>query len=444
MKLSKFTMFVEDYPEQGDCLTFHTRTQALMKINGEFKQALTGLNTGVVSDVLKDYIDPLTESGFIVDDEAQEREKLDDFFAQLIEGESSTLDATILTTYGCNFACVYCFEENVKKKVKMSEDTTDAVIAWLKNKSEKDGYKNIKLVFYGGEPLLNTKPIFAISKELKAWTEERGKSFSFAMITNGSMLTKNIVEELIPLGFESVRVSVDGMSDYHNLRRPFLDGRPTFDIIMKNIKDIVDIIDVELAGTYDKADVKNIFEFIDYLKDEGLLHKFSLLGFAPVAPRLGPEDAPGKVELAECLSFIEGDGIIMETLAINRYLFKAGYKFRPSLGINVCPLIIKHGGVVIDPEGYINKCPTLVGHKEFILGTVFDEEYNSIYQEFMDIKAWNKCDQDCPYLPMCQGGCRYYAYTESNDMKALCCKRTFFDKMTPEMIKLEYDCMMAE
>jgi uncharacterized protein len=67
------------------------------------------------------------------------------------------------------------------------------------------------------------------------------------------------------------------------------------------------------------------------------------------------------------------------------------------------------------------------------------EEFNDNFHKFSNLDAWNKCPQDCPYVPMCQGGCRFFSYIENNNFSDLACKREYLDRITPELIKLEYE-----
>ena len=162
--------------------------------------------------------------------------------------------------------------------------------------------------------------------------------------------------------------------------------------------------------------------------------------FAPIIPRLGPKDKPSAIELSHCLSFLEKDGLLHEVLGIKKELLRRNLKLRTSgLAINACPLTMQDGGVAIDPKGIIYKCNSLLGYPEFSVGDVRSEDFNERHEEFLNADAWDKCPKDCPYVTMCQGGCRFFSYLEHNNFSDLSCKREYFDRITPELIKLEYD-----
>jgi uncharacterized protein len=449
MKLSRFNLWVEDYPEPGKHLLFNTRTQALIKINQELKKDLDNLShpqPSILNSQLKENLNALKENGIIVEDENEEKAKLKDFFRQLkYESDKLTFEATILTTYACNFRCVYCFEESVREKLFMDKDTSDSVIKWLISRAEKRKLKKIYIAYYGGEPLLNIRPIYDISWHIREWAQKKGVNFSFGIITNGSLIYPDLIDKFLSVGLDEVRISIDGDREVHNKNRPFADGQPSFDIIINNIKSIIDQVKVAISGNFDRQNFASIPRLLDYLEQEGLLYKLAYLIFSPIVPRLGPKDNPSAIELSHCLSFLEKDGLFHEVLSIKRELLRRNLKLRTSgLAINACSLTMQDGGVTIDPQGLLYKCNSLLGYPEFSVGNVRDEDFNEKEKEFLNIDAWDKCPENCPYVPMCQGGCRLFSYLEQKNFSSLSCKREYFNRITPELIKLEYDKLIRE
>jgi len=195
---------------------------------------------------------------------------------------------------------------------------------------------------------------------------------------------------------------------------------------------------VAIAGNFDRGNFKSIFRLLDYLEERGYLRKLRYLNFLPIAPRLGPKVNPGQIEMGECLAFFDKDGLLPEILAIKAELARRGVKSPSGLAVNACAMIIEDAGVTIDPRGDIYLCNAMLGYPEFSVGRVFDEDFGARKEEFKAIDAWNKCAPDCPYVPMCQGGCRYFSYLEHKDLTSLVCKRDYYDRITPELIKLEY------
>src|SRR3989338_8986975 len=167
MRLSTYTLFVENYPNPGECLAYHTRTQSLVKIDRELKEILDDLDDPrlVFSAAQSENLKSLHRIGIVVRDEAEDRERLDRFMEQKKYGVNDAFFmATILTTYNCNFACTYCFEESTRtSSQKLDFQMSDRILVWLQKKVERLGVKMLELNFYGGEPLLNQPVLEYIS-----------------------------------------------------------------------------------------------------------------------------------------------------------------------------------------------------------------------------------------------------------------------------------------
>lgn len=450
MRSSRFNIVVEDYPVKGQNILYNARTQALIRIDHAFRDALLRLDESV--DIvraqdprLKDSVVRLRENGIIVESQQEETRKLDDFFRQLKAGSDRlAFEVTVLTTYACNFRCVYCFEESVKRNVMMDEPTAQAVVEWLIRRVRERGIREVVCVFYGGEPLLNVPAIRFVSERFGRWARGHGVGFRFSIITNGSLVTRSLVDELLPLGLKLLRISLDGDRDCHDAKRPFCDGSPTFDRIVGNIRDVIDQVPVAIAGNFDRDNFGGISRLLDYLEAEGLLRKLSSVDFLPIAPRLGPRNNPGAIELGECVSFFGKDGMFREILEVKKLLASRGIDTPTGLAVNACSLIMRDSAAAIDPCGDIYLCNALIGYPEFSVGRITDEGFNGREAVLSGADAWNQCAPDCPYVPLCQGGCRFFSFLEHQDFTSLVCKRDYFDRIVPELIKLEYRKLMKD
>ena len=112
-------------------------------------------------------------------------------------------------TSACNFKCIYCRHSTVKIKPQfMSMEIFDRIILGLKKFPNK-----IKtLHFVGiGEPLLN-KNIYEMITKAKEVADD------VALITNGSLLTKENSNKLIETGINTIRVSLQGINEEDYLK----------------------------------------------------------------------------------------------------------------------------------------------------------------------------------------------------------------------------------
>ena len=106
------------------------------------------------------------------------------------------------------------------------------------------------LTFFGGEPLLNMPVLYYLAERLHARLRRRAaSSCSINIITNGLLLTREMVERLNPLGLNGIKITLDGDRDAHNQSRPLRGGQGTFDRIIANTRAVADLTSIASAAT---------------------------------------------------------------------------------------------------------------------------------------------------------------------------------------------------
>jgi uncharacterized protein len=444
MQISKYTIIVNDHPAQGEHLIFNARTQALVKINQDLKSILDK-----ISNVSREEVGPyekdlrkMFEMGLIVRDKKDDDERFEKFIEQRKYGiDRSNFTASILTTYNCNFACTYCFEESTRtSSQRLDVPTSDVIMAWIKKRAEKYRVAQLTINYYGGEPLLNQPIMEYISGHMKTWCTEKGMKFKVNIQTNGSLMTPEFLDKHIPLGLQSARISLDGTKETHDRQRPTRgSGAGTFDKVMENIKHAVDRIKISIAAGYDQGDTSGIIDLLDYLEDVGILHKLDNFMHTAVHPTLGPKENPGAIQSSQCMSNYESDTLLKTTQIIKERMRKKGMISKTGLSTSMCPLTRENGGVTIDTNGLLFKCNSMLGHPDLAIGNVREDEYNQRSKDFLNSDAWKKCDADCAYAPICNTGCRLFGFFKHQDFSAKSCEKEYMDKFIPMAIKKEYD-----
>lgn len=112
----------------------------------------------------------------------------------------------------CNYSCEYCSQKFVERPPETSKKHIDEFIKKLDvlEFSEKEG---LRIELWGGEPFVywkTMKPLVeAIWKKFEHWD----KKPQFGIVTNGSLLTPEIIDWLQRYGF-SVSISHDGPGQY--------------------------------------------------------------------------------------------------------------------------------------------------------------------------------------------------------------------------------------
>ncbi|MHC4886582.1 MAG: radical SAM protein, partial [Planctomycetota bacterium] len=339
----------------------------------------------------------------------------------------------------CNLACPYCIENGAKSGEAMPVETAQLAVDWILHQADARPTRSININYYGGEPLMNLEVIESTATRLQRECTKRDLSFGFTLSTNGTLFTPEMAERLIPLGLGLVQVSVDGLPEVHDARRPTVDGRGSYDIIMKNLRAVVALLPVNLVGTYPEGGEGDVIQFCDLLVKENLVQRLASIRFEP-ENAFCDEDGKTHHYSGGC----EGGGKTDRSNRVEliRALLERGIGIRRSLlGASGCALAMEHGQVVIDPDGVIYRCQPLVGHRRYAVGHVARAELDPAHHHNMTRELWQHClvETDCPFVYSCgnAAGCRYHALLNEGDLWALNCQRDYLEQMAPELMKLE-------
>ncbi len=448
MQFSVHTIIISDYPNAGEYLLYNTRSQAMVKINQELKDLVDHFNHPDYLSLILKYaqdIGQLHSMGILVANQAEDLARLKTHMDQIKYGVSTRqYFVTILTTYACNLKCVYCFEESSRTNEKMTPETADQTMDWLKAKVTRLGYRSLFLNFYGGEPLLNKPILEYIAISMRSWCESRGIEFKFMMQTNGYLMTPELVDRYKKLGLDRVRISVDGVGEDHDKNRPLRNGASSFEVIMKNIIASCGKLPIGISVSFDKGDVRHIEKLLAYCKDKGIIHKLGQFLFSPIHATLGPNGQTEKIQNSSCMCNYEDKALVDSTRRIGEMMDEHGLKMKSSMSTSICPVTRDEGGVTIDQKGFVFKCNSMLGHPELSTGHVKENDYNQQHKNFVHLDVFNQCPQDCTYMPMCSGGCRLSSFLKNQNFRTPSCHKPYLNQMAPEIIKKQYQDKMAD
>ena len=144
------------------------------------------------------------------------------------------LNVTIIPTQGCNFRCIYCFEEH--SNINMSDESESKILRFFDKNIKK--YSSVKISWFGGEPLLEKNRVLRIMQRIKQACEREGIPVLADMITNGYLLDLDTFNALISSNVLFYEVTVDGFKNAHDKVRPLASGIGTYDVIVKNLINI--------------------------------------------------------------------------------------------------------------------------------------------------------------------------------------------------------------
>jgi len=279
-------------PERGEVFLMNTLTDAQLIVSDDIAGLLDRLSADPasvaperLSDDDREALVTLTEHGFIVPSRASDTEALNKFFTDYRE-DTEQMRVTVLTTLQCNFACDYCFQgdhgDHNKHADRMSLDDSARLSAWIEQRLDELKPKRLTLTFFGGEPLLNMPVVYDQAERALAACQKRGVTLALGIITNGLLLTEELVDRLLPYGLGYVKVTLARDRDTHNRMRPLRGGQGTFDRILDNVRQVAGKTRISIGGNFDEQSVDSYPALLDFLREQEFAGQLAKVAFKPI------------------------------------------------------------------------------------------------------------------------------------------------------------------
>ncbi len=377
----------------------------------------------------------LIGNGFLIDSRFDEFEVLK-AQNQIGRFANRSLALTIAPTLECNLKCDYCFED--KKKDVMTAEVETSLIHFVDKKLET--LKVLNLSWFGGEPLLKLDTIENLMGSFNQLCKKHGAAIPPAsIITNGYLLTKKTAERLRAANILNVQVTLDGPPEIHDKRRKLKNGKGTFDAILDNLKNALEILRLTVRINVDKQNEDAFSDFMKLWQREGFSKKVPFYFGRVVSNTKSCADIA-----SSCLNSKEFSETIVrkykeaKELGLTNILYpnlrKSGYCLADNLN-----------GFVIAPSGLLFKCweeiscgvERSVGH--------LSQRSPAPPQVMNRVKYlnWNpflvdNC-KDCSILPICVGSCPYNSFFYSNQPECSSWKHNLYD-----LLKLKYETFVAK
>ncbi|MDP3110950.1 MAG: geopeptide radical SAM maturase [Thermodesulfovibrionales bacterium] len=445
MILSKYCKIYPDTAGPGSVVLFSTKKASKIAIP---ESMLEDIREKILSE---DERETLFELGFLVNSADEEKKEILGFMDEL-NASDKVFAAQLVMNLDCNLACGYCFEGSRKGKFYMARETADKFVEFVKNaivhphpdplpsrerEDIKDpqsypstggrglrggGIEEIRVSFYGGEPLLSMDLILFVSNAIKSFAFEKGIKYTGRLVTNATLLTPQSVAKLRHAGIKAASITLDGPESVHDVSRPFRGGTGSFRTIMKNLKEAGDILDLELGGNFTKRNYHRFPELLDYLIAEGLTpEKVFSMQFYPVI-----QEAEGIVnhDFGDGCSSVNEPWIFEAELFLREEIMKRGYRTSRIIP-SICFIELRNK-IIVNYDGAMYKCSGLIGRKEFCAGDL--QSGIKDYRLSHKLDNWkNEECLDCAYLPLCFGGCKYMKLLRDGNMNGVDCKKPYLD-----------------
>ena len=441
MKLSQFTVALNDYPKTDHHLLYHTLSRALIEVDKAGWDMLQNVSTDTPTDAgALTFLKELQTQGFIVEKSINEGERYLGYLNQSTSQSGGELNVTLLTNLQhCPLACSYCYQKGTHTGGRLAGDLSEECLEFIKKHCLKLGVERLFISYYGSEPLSNPKAILSTATELQRFCREQGIHFCFGMVTNGVLLTRKVVEKLLPLGFVQAQITIDGNQETHDASRPFQSGKGTYSTIMKNLSQYAGLIHTTVLCVLDESRVDAAYELIDTLVLEGYPQRRVQMTFSPIMPTYDTEiveAAQSSLDKAQML--IAEKKIAVEIAKLSIYAAEKGLHddLRPK---HTWCAMQRHDGrnITLDPSGKIYTCPTFIGRdKKYEAGHI-SGEVDGIDLVLKEQYVRSEQCLSCRYLPIC-ADCRADALYQTGEITEANSKEEVYDSIVPLLVKAHY------
>lgn len=399
----KPSMYNNYLTEENSTYCYNSYTKARIKINSRFDidSLVEKMNNNLpLSDEQSKDFFMLHKNGFVVRSEYDESAMLKYMFTKNYFA-SNKLGLILLPTLKCNFSCPYCFEKPSSNTISYeNHNFFSAINQFIIKNSDK--YNHIHLNFFGGEPLLKKQEIIEFSDIFINNMRKLGLSYDSSIITNGSLIDKKTLDVLFALNCRLLQITLDGSKNQHDSTRKFINGAPSFDLLINKIQEISSYIDNKNHFTFlirfnlnntNVSDIRSALERINYENR----HNIQLL-FRPIF-NTQQYTIRNKNNYNELDDFNKLGKSLGYTIYKNKRVFSS------------CEACGDMNFFHVLPDLSIWKCINDLTYTNARIGQMYDDgssewNTNKIHKwfQYADFLSDEKC-RKCSYAPDCLGGC---------------------------------------
>ena len=400
------------FEESGDYFCLDVNSSTLFQVEKPIYEylmmddidAITEIYGSATANYVISEIEKYKNSGFF--QKGNKKEKIEEKYTF---DKVDLLSLSLMVSSGCNMRCRYCFNDGGtapcdSNEVMNLEVAKTAVDFLVLNSTQT----TLGIDFFGGEPLFN----ITLIREIVAYCTEKYSNVKwlFSMITNGTLITDDIVEFFVKYHFHIV-VSYDGLlQDYQ--RKSAVEGRKNRELVRESVRKLVAVLpkkDISIRCILTHTMVPYIKEIVAEAKELGVR-----VLFGPVTLQQGNP-----------MNMTDDDYDIY--LRDVEYLFAQYENWEDVVGITSVPFIVGtlikgaqryySCGVGIDQVGVsstgnIYPCHRFIGVDGMEMGNIYDGINHEIYSQYAHryVDNMNGCDT-CWAKYFCGGGCAHESMT---------------------------------
>lgn len=331
------------------------------------------------------------------------------------------------TTLRCNAYCEFCGSRC--GDVRSEEVSGEEVLETFRRVAEAFGTEEIMINVTGGEPLLR-KDLFEVMGEAA------DLGFLWGMVTNGALITEDVIAAMKRSGMKTISISLDGLAETHNRLRKIPDG---FEKVRRAVQMLSEAGFLDCIQITTVVNRKNITEIEDLYQE--------IKNWPIDSWRVGTVDPIGRAseeEHEELLLGADQTRWYLKFLKDHQFTSKfevtttcahyygrednlyRNHSFRCGAGKEVASILA---------NGDIFVCPNVPRHPEWIQGNIRTDDFVTVWETgfryFRDEES-RKCGPCavCPQWEKCQGD-SLHTWDFSGKKPGICMKELIPERMLP-------------
>ena len=343
------------------------------------------------------------------------------------------LTAWLHITDKCNLRRSYCYLPH--KNRDMSETVGRAAIDAVFRSAIIHNYKKIKLKYAGGEPLLRFDLIRILHRYALKQAEEKQIEIEGAILTNGTLLTKNKIELIQTLNLR-VMVSMDGIDPAHDCQRHFTDGTGSFEQTANGVELLLkEDMYPDISVTVTKQNADKLPELTQWLLDHKLPFTFNLYR----ENEFSKSRSGLKLEAKYIIKGLKSAYKVIESNPPDRCLL-ACLADQTNLAVpHLRPCSVGHSYLVIDYLGRISKCQMEMNKP---VTSIYEYDPLSIIRQdkavIHNLSVEDKIScRHCKWKYWCAGGCPLANFRATGRYDAKSPNCIIYQALFPEIMRLE-------
>lgn len=299
-------------------------------------------------------------------------------------------------TLRCNLNCLHCGSDCRKEDMPVDMPFEDFAHVLDDVAKEKNPSK-ILVITTGGEPLVR-KDITKCGREIS----QRG--YMWGMVSNGMLLDRRKLNELIDAGLKTIAISLDGFEVDHNWMRgntqSFQKALQAIDYLAQSS------ITWDVITCVNKRNYNSLPDLMDFLLSRGVRNWRLFTVFPSGRAKDNGELQLNAEQFRGLMDFIK---VVRQTNKIHLSYSCEGYLGQYEMNVRNHPFFCGAGINVasIRYDGAISGCLSI--REQFDQGNIYKDSFMHIWNTKFDMfrdRKWmkqNECD-NCKVWKVCRGG----------------------------------------